>query len=238
MTTEKWTDAQIALTDIEEVFFRREKFLDTRHIELLRNLDRAVSESGEYCDRLIFKDGTSLALITQRKSPYLYGRWEIVGEWVATEEDRTIDAISRRELELAKAFQLVGEEIRQIVDDFKATTIRASAEIESILQKYRGKADQPEEAMSNVIALDQVTLDHPVKPGDDLALLVPISSAIQAGSTLLFSIDGKAVKIVTDLYAPVGWRGVRIETCKGDLEIPAQSVALVFPPGSAVPDGD
>ena len=88
MTTEKWTDAQIALTDIEEVFFRREKFLDTRHIELLRNLDRAVSESGEYCDRLVFKDGTSLALITDRnrRPPYLYGRWEIDDEWVATEE--------------------------------------------------------------------------------------------------------------------------------------------------------
>jgi hypothetical protein len=92
MTTE-WTDAQIALTDIEEIFLRREKLLDTRHIELLRNLDRAVSESGEYCDRLVFRDGTSLALITDRnrRPPYLYGRWEIDESWPSLEEGKTTE---------------------------------------------------------------------------------------------------------------------------------------------------
>jgi hypothetical protein len=83
-----------------------------------------------------------------------------------------------------------------------------------------------------------ITLDQPVKPGDSLALVIPVSSAIQAGSVMLFSIDGKAVKIVTDLHIPAGFHRIEIETYKGDLEIPAESAALVFPPGSVVPDGD
>jgi hypothetical protein len=79
-----------------------------------------------------------------------------------------------------------------------------------------------------------ITIDYPIKTGDQVALVRTTPIKIQAGSTLLFSIDGKPAKLVAKDDTPVGWLNVEIEPYKGDFEIPANSRALVFPPESGI----
>jgi hypothetical protein len=83
-----------------------------------------------------------------------------------------------------------------------------------------------------------ITLDQPVKPGDDLALVIPTSLATPANATLLFSVNDESVKLVIEASAPISGLRLKIKPYDGVVEIPARPVALVFPPGSVVPDGD
>ena len=83
-----------------------------------------------------------------------------------------------------------------------------------------------------------ITLDQPVKPGDDLALVIPTSLATPANATLLFSVNDESVKLVVEASAPISGPRLKIKPYDGVVEVPARSVALVFPPGSVVPDGD
>jgi hypothetical protein len=62
--------------------------------------------------------------------------------------------------------------------------------------------------------------------------------AIPAGATLLFSVNDGPVKLMVEADAPISGLRLKIKPYDGVVEIPAQSVALVFPPGSVVPDGD
>jgi hypothetical protein len=73
-----------------------------------------------------------------------------------------------------------------------------------------------------------VTLDQPVKPGDNLALVVPPPFNIQAGATLLFAVDSTPVILTTKSKTPLGWWFTEIETYEGDREIPAKSSALIL----------
>lgn len=75
-----------------------------------------------------------------------------------------------------------------------------------------------------------ITLDYPVKPGDQVALISATPANIEAGSTLLFSVDGKLARLVAKADTPVGWLNIEIEPYDGDFEIPANSGALIFPP--------
>jgi hypothetical protein len=81
-----------------------------------------------------------------------------------------------------------------------------------------------------------ITLDQSVKPGDDLALVIPTSLATPANATLLFSVNDEPVKLVVEASAPISGLRLKIKPYGGVAEIPARSVALVFPPGSVVPD--
>ena len=83
-----------------------------------------------------------------------------------------------------------------------------------------------------------ITLDQPVKPGDNLALIIPTPLAIPAGATLLFSVNDGPVKLMVEADAPISGLRLKIKPYDGVVEIPARSVALVSPPGSVVPDGD
>jgi hypothetical protein len=84
MTTEKWTDAQNAITTIEEdPSWASNRMIDPDLIEGLPNFDRALSECGHHIDRIIFKDGTSLILINQR--------WRIDESWPSLEEKKAAE---------------------------------------------------------------------------------------------------------------------------------------------------
>ena len=63
MTTKKWTDAEKATSAVEELTQSGERPLALYSIGELENFDRAVSDSGQRCDRLIFRDGSSLILV-------------------------------------------------------------------------------------------------------------------------------------------------------------------------------
>jgi hypothetical protein len=85
--------------------------------------------------------------------------------------------------------------------------------------------------------MSHITLYRTIKPGDDFALVIPIPSAIPAGSTLLFSIDGKPASLVIKVDAFAGWYRIEIEPYNGGFEIPAYSSALVSPPETRTIEG-
>jgi hypothetical protein len=81
--------------------------------------------------------------------------------------------------------------------------------------------------------MNSITLDQPIKPGDNLALITPASMPIEAGSILVFAGDDKPVELTVRTDASVGWYRIETETYKGDREIPAKSMALILPSSNA-----
>ena len=126
MTTKKWTDAEKATNAVEELTQSGERPLALYSIGELENFDRAVSDSGKRCDRLIFKDGSSLILVDRSTSPEdgFYGRWLVDTEFKAVEH---AELIKQTELELlTETLESAQQEINQAIDNIKSVIRTAS----------------------------------------------------------------------------------------------------------------